>query len=435
MATSAGGVTVGLDEGAASGEAIAVRAYAPDGTPAWSKLGTAGQISALGMGTDAAGSTYLLLRATGAVNVGGTVDDGGAGTGGSLLRLAPDGSVQWIVDVDVGMEGALAVQPGGGACYVTSSDPWLYLGCVTAAGAVAWSTSIGTNAHAGAIAVDPAGNVYVAGTYDFDTQFGSTTLKSTGTADVFLASYDAAGHARLGEGGVGRGGQPDGHAGGVAGRRRAPHREDLGRRHRGRAAASARRRAGGGLVLARYSGAGALRSDAAAQGALPEHHLAFDGESVYLAGAFSSQLTLGSTMLTPGSNQQNVFVARYAADGSLTWAKASTALAPEAMCVEADGSLSLGGSFAGTATFGALTVSSGASPDGIFFARYDSGGNATHAELAAVATSPILVQMGCPADGRVYFGGVFDFDLDVGNGSVQLSSTAQRPAFVAVWSP
>jgi hypothetical protein len=66
-----------------------------------------------------------------------------------------------------------------------------------AAGNVLWARKAGNTGGEGgnAVATDAAGNVYIAGSFGSTTiTFGTTTLTSAGSSDIFVAKYDSAGN-------------------------------------------------------------------------------------------------------------------------------------------------------------------------------------------------------------------------------------------------
>ena len=58
--------------------------------------------------------------------------------------------------------------------------------------APAWQTVVAAGSEVSAVAVDAAGNVYVAGTFSGTANFGATTLTSAGKYDVFVAKWNRA---------------------------------------------------------------------------------------------------------------------------------------------------------------------------------------------------------------------------------------------------
>jgi hypothetical protein len=116
-------------------------------------LDSSGQVTGagLGVGTDAAGNVYSVGY------VGGTTraDD----TDGYVVKRAADGTFMWRQVVQ-------GLDPGGNS-FADSAD---------------------------VIAVDPAGNSYVAGTFRATLHLGNFTITSTGILDVFVEKLDTNGN-------------------------------------------------------------------------------------------------------------------------------------------------------------------------------------------------------------------------------------------------
>lgn len=115
--------------------------------------------------------------------------------------ILSDYSVGSSVDIDVAgniystgnFQGTIDADPGASLLNFTSQgDRDIFISKLNASGAFVWGKSIGgTSYDAGnSVAVDTAGNVYVAGVFigscDFDPGAGVSTLVSTGDADGFV---------------------------------------------------------------------------------------------------------------------------------------------------------------------------------------------------------------------------------------------------------
>lgn len=97
------------------------------------------------------------------------------------------GSFESSIDIDPGASVKTIISNGGSDIFVTKMD---------AAGKLLWSKNIGGSANdvGYSIAVDTGGNVYVTGSFQDYVDFGvSTPLYSSGSEDVFVVKYDAAG--------------------------------------------------------------------------------------------------------------------------------------------------------------------------------------------------------------------------------------------------
>jgi trimeric autotransporter adhesin len=137
-----------------------------------------------------------------------------------------------------------------------------------------------------------------------------------------------------------------------------------------------------------------------------------DGGAV-VAGAFnSSPFTLGSgvnqVVLTPVGTQ-DVFVAKFARDGTLQWARSGGGTGTDSVAglVElADGSIVLAGTFSGSATFSGTTVSGSLSTDS-FLVRYLADGSLAWAKGWGGTGADAVTQLVKLADGNLAITGTF----------------------------
>jgi len=172
-----------------------------------------------------------------------------------------------------------------------------------------------TDQQAFALAVDPAGNVFVTGQY-FGTaamHFGGAPLPSQGV-DAFLASYDTNGNHRW----------------------------------------SKRL---GGLSLEKGVA------------------LAADASGVYLTGQFADVVDFGTGPIRSAGSSDG-FLARYTAAGVLEWVRpfgGASLDVPVGVCVSA-GQVVVGGHFPGTATLAGVSLTSAGAND-IFLAAYSTDGS------------------------------------------------------------
>jgi hypothetical protein len=167
------------------------------------------------------------------------------------------------------------------------------------------------------IAVDEAGNVYVAGYYEGSASFGGLPATAVGGRDVFLAKYNSAGNCQW-------------------------------------------VRSGGGTA---HESAFAVTLAGS--------------NRVCIAGYFQGAATFGATTLpSPGANHTDLFVAEYDRLGNFRWAKAAggTNAYGRALAADRSGHLYVGGILGGTAQFGGLPLASSGVLD-LVLAMYDAQGN------------------------------------------------------------
>lgn len=162
---------------------------------------------------------------------------------------------------------------------------------------------------------------------------------------------------------------------------------------------------GGGLDWVR-SGSGV-----GSEGTVTRAVAAADG-GAYVAGNFtSSPFTLGSgadQVTLTSSGNADVFVARFAKDGTLLWARSAGSVnndSLQALAILADGSAMVAGSIGLTATFGSQTITA-TSQEG-FVARYLPDGTVSWAKGISGTGTEIVVQLVVLGDGNLAIAGSF----------------------------
>lgn len=310
---------------------------------------TAGSVSddnGEGIQVDAAGNLYVLGHFSAPSALFGTTTLSTSGTGTYLTKYSNSGGFAWarkISDTNLRDGSSLKTDAAGNSYLTTTFTGSVTLGgrTLTSNGAadiliakynnngdVVWATKAGGSAadKGNSIAIDAAGNSYLAGSFQGAATFGSTVLSSQGSLDAFVAKLN-----------------PDGSF------------------------AWAQQAGGTGAD----EGTGAV-VDASG--------------NVYITGNFAGTLALGSTRLA-SSGGQDIFLAAYSNSGSLTWAqKAGGAGADKvtSLALDAGNNLYLGGNYNGTAQFGTQSLSSAGGQD-IFLAKYSNTGTSLWAKSAGGA--------------------------------------------------
>ena len=221
-----------------------------------------------------------------------------------------------------------------------SSGNWLW---AKKAGGKYWDEGLG-------IAVDASGNIYITGYFDGTTTFGSTTLKSNGGTDIFIAKLDSRGNWLWAT-----------KAGGTG--------DDWG------------------------------------------YGIAVDtsGNS-YVTGGFDTRATATFDSITlTNKGVCNIFVAKLNSSGNWLWVKnAGVTVANRGLdiAVGASGNSYITGYFADSATFGSTTLTSSGMSD-IFIAKLDSSGNWLWVQNAGGTGSDWSHGIAVDASGNSYVTGYF----------------------------
>jgi hypothetical protein len=254
----------------------------------------------------------------------------------------------------------------------------IFLAKCDASGNVLWAKSAGgvDSDYANALAVDASGNAYITGEFWSDTLLiDSLTLASVGGEDVFLAKYNANGDA----------------------------------------------------LWAKSIGGSEFEFGRA---------VAIDTfGNAYIAGEFySPTLTIGSTTLTNKTlGWEDIFLAKYDANGNVLWAKSIEGTQSEyarSVAVDASGNAYLTGDFScPTLTIGSSTLTNAGEYD-FFLAKYDSNGNVLWAKSAGGTAYDNATCVTADASGNIYVAGHF-YSPTLICGSFALTSEGHRDIFLA----
>ncbi len=224
--------------------------------------------------------------------------------------------------------------------------------------------------YGNAISIDADGNSFLTGYFNGTATFGTISLTSYGEMDIFIAKYDNAGNCLWAQ------------------------------------------KAGG--VSSWQTGFG----------------IAVDGSSnSYVTGSFRGTATFGTTTLT-SYGVDDIFTAKYDTDGNCLWAQQAGGTSVDiglSIIVDASGSYVVG-QFMGTATFGTTTLTSNGSRD-IFTAKYDTDGNCLWAQQAGGEGEDVGKAISRDASGNSYITGWFSGTATFG--TTTLTSNGSRDIFTA----
>ncbi|HUL43758.1 MAG TPA: SBBP repeat-containing protein [Bacteroidota bacterium] len=317
--------------------------YAPSGYSLWAlSAGGSADDAGTAVSPDANGNVYAAGNfSSSAITFGSTTLTNAGSVGGCdlfLVKFGPTGSVLWATNAG-GISNDYAYALGtdaSGDVYMTGgfASPSITFGSTTLTkvactdfylvkyaptGSVLWVRGVGgqNNEVGYGIALDPSGNIYVAGYFGSPTVvFGSTTLTNAGSAgwsDVLLVKYNPA-----------------------------------------------------GTCLWATSTGGAAEDVATSIGV--------DGSgNIYISGYYSSSsISFGSTTLINGGNY-DMFLAKYGPSGNPVWAKGAPGSAFESStgtAVDPSGDVYICGTFTSTSmSFGNSTLTNSGSNDG-FLAKF-----------------------------------------------------------------
>ncbi len=238
----------------------------------------------------------------------------------------------------------------------------VFVSKLNSSGVWQWTlTGIGQVARG--IALDGSGNCYVTGSYDNFATFGSTTLNTAGSTDIYIAKCNSSGWLWA---------QSAGGSGG-----------DVGT------------------------------------------SIAVDASSnVYISGSFSSTANFGSASVSSNGGN-DIYVAKYNSSGTFQWVQSAGGAGSDisqSIAVDGSGNLYISGQFANTVNFGSNSISSYSGLDA-FVVKYNSSGTAQWAIAADNSSGGTASGFGvaCDGSGVVYVCGGYTSAISFGSNTLTSS--------------
>lgn len=317
---------------------IFIAKYSSSGSFQWVR--TAGSYSgdyAHCLAVDGAGNAYISGEFEGTCNFGSGVSLKSNGDNDVFVaKYNTNGSLVWARKLGGGglSDKTFGICVSGSAVYLTgkfegtanfqgitlstSGGKEMFLAKYTTDGVFQWvKKGGGSGSDEGySVSTDPAGNVYVTGSFSGSANFSGQVLSSKGSKDIFIAKYNSAGSILWVK-----------KAGGYS--------SDIG-----------------------YG----IKVD--------------NSYRVFLTGSFRGTCSFGSINLS-SSGQQDVFIARYDMNGNAIWAKKAGGYGEDigrGIAVDNSANVYITGGCGNNAVFGNKTLS-GSDGEEIYFASYDQSGN------------------------------------------------------------
>jgi hypothetical protein len=359
----------------------------------------------------------------------------GAGDIQSLATAVDSSGNSYVVG---GFAGSTDFDPGSGTTNLSSAGARdAFLAKYSSTGALLWAHRFGGSGTdlADAIARDSSGNLYIAGSFQNSVTFGSTTLTSKGSSDVFVVKLDSAGNVVWARSAGGSGfdqataiavdsagnvivsGQFQGSAGFGSTTLNSKGSYD---------AFVAKYNASGTAQWAHsFGGTG---SDTAAG-------VAVDGSgNAFVTGRFAGSAAFGSTTLA-SHGSYDAYLAKLSPTGSVTWVHGYGGPGADqgnAVAVDSSGNAYMTGSFSNSVSFGSTTLTSRGLTDA-FVAKVSSGGTVLSASGFGGSLSDAGTAINVTATGTTFVAGQFQGTLSFGSGSgaSSLSSFGGTDAFLA----
>lgn len=410
--------------------------------------------SAVAIDADPAGNVVVGGYTVGPADLGGGVLPAYGLDDAFVASYAPDGSHRWsrvlgsanvdrVWDLAIDAAGNVyvagsyfeTVETGGGPL-TSNGDRDGFVISYDARGAFRWAVTIGATLGdiAFGIDVDSAGNVYVNGWFYETFDLGSGPVTATDNQDIYVASFTSDGAIRYARafGGMGID-QSQKIAVNAAGE------AAIGGLFSGvtNLGAGAVPTAGGrDAFVLRADGTGAPRWSRTfgAEGTDEAHGIAIDEASdVYVSGTFEATVDFGSATRS-SAGMGDAYLAAFAGDGTPRWVSTFGGSSTDILSrvVAAPGGvLVAGGQFGGTVTVGSTTLSAAGGIDGILLA-YDRDGTLLWTLTVGGPSGQDVRDVAVGLDGRVYVAGVFYDTVDFGTGPITANSA---DLFVLVLGP
>ena len=234
-----------------------------------------------------------------------------------------------------------------------------------------WAQKAGGNGNDSgrSISVDSSGNIYTTGEFFGTATFGSTSLTSAGSADIFITKHNSNGTL-----------------------------------------AWSRKMGGGSEDYSR-----SIRADSSG--------------NIYTTGEFFGTATFGSTSLT-STGGSDIFITKHNSDGTLAWSRkmgGSSNDSGRSIAVDSSGNIYTIGFFAGTATFGNITLTSGGFRD-IFITKHNSDGTFAWAQKMGGSSDDSGRSIAVDSSGNIYTTGIFEGTATFG--STSLTSAGSADIFI-----
>lgn len=314
------------------------------------------------------GQSYLLIAQTPQWVWGTALGGRSNGEGYAAMVRDATGNLYVVADFEgtQSLGGPDTTAQGFSDCFISKYD---------ANGTWIWSQHFGgtsTITKAGGIALDAAGNIYVAGSFTFQVNIGPQLLISTGQRDGFIAKLNPSGNILWGK---------------------------------------------------KFGGSGS------------DEPLCMSsvGNEIYIAGYYSQAFSDGAISFpATSSNSEDGFIAKYDTSGTCTdLATFGGSLSDRAVSVSASATaIYLTGSFQGNVTFGSTPYASAQNSSDMFISKFDSGLNYIWTKKAGHNSTDLGNSVSQDANGNAYVAGYFLGSVNFGNSVVLVENGGYGDGFV-----
>jgi hypothetical protein len=347
--------------------------------------------------------------------------------------------------------GAPSASESGGGGVATINAPH---GSAPIGGGMRGTSSGGTTRWSGRVggqlgdlgrtsAADAQGNVYIAGEFDDTAEVAGVPMKSAGNSDIFIAKFTPSGEPawvrHYGGPGIDTvSGLAVSTQGNVYFTGVSSADLDLG-------GGPLNETGGAGIFLGVLDAFGNYVGQASFGGSAvgTSTMVGVDAQgSLVLAGTYQSPITFGATTLPEAQGTYDLFVARFAPDGTLAFAKNLGGTGVDlmkALSIDAMGIVYIAGGYMGTTDLGTGPLASLGGYDA-FAAKIDTTGTTLAAIRLGGALDDVARGVAVDAQGNVMVAGVFESSADFGAGTTKSAGngdifvTKRGPNLANLWA-
>ena len=289
------------------------------------------------------------------------------------------------------------------------------------------------------VAVDSSGYAYVTGSFTRDVDFGTTTLTWSGVEDIFVAKIDTWGSWQWATMAGGAQGYDVSHSIDIGPNGDAfiagyfQFTSDFG-------SDSFTANGGSDVFISKISPQGDwIWTETAGGSSNSEAYtICVDSQGgVFIAGGFYTGISFGNISYSTGG-YSNSFIAKVNDQGnSVVWdwaitVASSSSNSAEDMTLDSNGDLMITGWFQGTASFGNTAMTSSGNQD-IYVTKVLANGNSAWAQKAGSGSDDVGLGIGMDSQGNLYTTGYF-FQNTISFGSVDIATSGGFDSFIAKMS-
>ena len=297
-----------------------------------------------------------------------------------------------------------------------------------------WSKQAGgiSSDQGQAIATDSNGYSYVTGYFSGTATFGTTTLVSNGSKDVFIAKLDTSGNWLWAKQ---AGGTSDDEGRGIA-TDAYGNSYVTGYFHASATFGTMTLASNGDhdIFISKLDTNGNWLWAKQAGGYIEDYGYSISTDSIsncYVTGYFRSSVNFGTTTLTY-SGGMDIFVTKLDSNGNWLWAKQAGGTSSDygqSITTDSLGNSCVTGYFIGTATFGNTKLVSNSNEEDVFIAKLDASGNWLWARQAGGTSEDMGYGIAMDGTGNCYVTGFFNSSANFGN--ITLLSRGSQDIFVS----